>query len=129
MMITLYLVEILIGVYTIIYQAYGDRNDIFVVSEELSVIVICIFYFYEQMNNPEVTFLYESKEFWVIMAFFFYTTSTLFLFICLNGLPEDKKMEYYAIGQIGNIVKNILLVVGLIKSTTVPALGKLGRKL
>lgn len=126
-MIALYFLNIAVGAYTSFYPVEGQTNSIFVVSEELSIIVLCIFYFYEQVNNPEVTFLYASKEFWIVLGFFFYTTSTLFLFVSTNQLSKEVQQEFWRISQIGNMIKNILFIVAFIKPLQKMAVGISGR--
>lgn len=127
-MIGLYLLEIGIGIYTSIHVVNEQANVIFLVSEEMAISLLCILYFYEQVNNPQITFLYDSKEFWIILSFFFYTTSTLFLFLFTNLLPVDKRQEFWTISMVGNITKNLLFIVAFIKSPPVPIVGKLRRK-
>lgn len=126
--IGLYLLEIFIGVYTFVAFTGEKHNDVFLVSEELAIIVLCTLYFYEQVNNPKVTFLYESKQFWVIIAFFFYTASTLFLFLSESILPTEQRDQIWLISQIGNIIKNLLFVIAFVKSPRGSTLGKPGRK-
>jgi hypothetical protein len=89
----------------------------FAAVEEASIILLCIFYYYEQLNNPAVTFIYELKEFWPVTAFFFVTVSTLFLFIASSILGSMG--GFWSISQTALTIKSALLVVGLLRRPTI----------
>ena len=84
----------------------------FAAIEEASIILLCIFYYYEQLNNPEVTFIYELKEFWPVTAYFFLTVSTLFLFIAASILGASIG-DYWPINQTATTIKCLILLIGL----------------
>jgi hypothetical protein len=84
----------------------------FAAIEEASIILSCIFYYYEQLNNPEVTFVYELKEFWPVTAYFFLTVSTLFLFIAASILGASIG-DYWPINQFATTIKCMILLIGL----------------
>jgi len=58
--------------------------------EAILVIIYCIFLLYEQINDPSVVFVYDNKKFWVIIAFFLYFSSTLFLFLFAGNLTKKE---------------------------------------
>jgi hypothetical protein len=84
----------------------------FAAVEEASIIILCVFYYYEQLNNPEVTFIYELKEFWIITAFFSVTVSTLFLLISSSILGAEMS-DYWLISQVATLIKYFLLIIAL----------------
>ena len=94
----------------------------FAAVEEALIIILCIFYYYEQLNNPEVTFIYELKEFWIITAFFSVTVSTLFLLISSSILGAEMS-DYWLISQVATLIKHALLIVALTRHP-LPVLAK-----
>ncbi len=50
------------------------------------VILYAILFFYERPKDPSISYIYYSKEFWIIIAFLFTCPSTLFL-VHLCGQP------------------------------------------
>lgn len=85
----------------------------FASAEEFSIIVLCIVYFYEVLNNPDITFIYETKEFWIITAFFFVSVATLTLFV--SGSLLVTKTNYWPISMTATILKNFMLVIALFR--------------
>jgi hypothetical protein len=77
--------------------------------EAILVILYCVLFFYEQLRSPEISFVYSSKKFWVIVAFLIYLSATLFLFISTAYLSEAERKEYWPILLIANIIKNLLI--------------------
>jgi hypothetical protein len=78
------------------------------------VILFCIFFFAEEIRNPEVSFIYSSKVFWVTTAVLIYLAATLFLFISAPYFTEEQMDSYWSINFISNILKNILLSIAFI---------------
>lgn len=82
--------------------------------ESVLVILFCIFFFAEEIRNPEVSFIYSSKAFWVTTAVLLYLAATLFLFISAPYFTAEEKDSYWSINFISNILKNILLSIAFI---------------
>jgi hypothetical protein len=79
--------------------------------ECILVIIFCVSFFYEQINNTEVSFVYASKKFWIIVAILIYLSATLFLFISSMYLTLEERREYWFINSISNFLKNVLLSI------------------
>jgi len=79
--------------------------------EAILIIIFCIFFFYEQINNPEVSFIYSSKKFWVATAFLIYLSGTLFLFIYSSNLSVEDQESYWPINFVFNILKNLFIAL------------------
>jgi hypothetical protein len=82
--------------------------------EAVIIILYCILLLYEQINNPEVLFVYTTKKFWVTIAFFLYFSSTLFLFIYARNFTITEYAKYWNINNFFEILKNILFSVSFI---------------
>lgn len=79
--------------------------------ESILLIIYCIIFLYEQINDSQISFIYYSKRFWIIIAFFIYFSSTLFLFIYAANLTPGQHKNYWGINFIFNILKNVLFSV------------------
>ena len=98
-----------------IYNVLSTKDYIFdsfpASIEAILIIIFCIFFFYEQINNPEISFIYSSKKFWIATAFLIYLSGTLFLFIYASNLSDEEYNFYWPINFIFNILKNILIAL------------------
>jgi hypothetical protein len=82
--------------------------------EAILIISYCILLLYEQINDPKVIFVYNTKIFWVTIAFFLYFSSTLFLFLYARNFTQSEHDKYWAINNFFEFLKNILLSVSFI---------------
>lgn len=82
--------------------------------EAVLVISYCILLLYEQIKDPNIVFVYNTKKFWVIIAFFLYFSSTLFLFVYAGSLSEQQHSTYWMINNFFEMLKNILFCVSFI---------------
>ena len=82
--------------------------------EALITIAYCILLLYEQIKDPKIIFAYNTKKFWVIIAFFLYFSATLFLFVITFSLSEEQRQSYWPINNFFEILKNILFCVSFI---------------
>ena len=87
--------------------------------EAIIIISYCILLLYEQINNPEVLFVYNTKKFWITIAFFLYFSSTLFLFLYARSFTQEQIDKYWTINNLFEILKNILFSVSFIMKKTV----------
>ena len=82
--------------------------------EGLLVITYCILLLYEQIKDPNVIFVYNTKKFWVIIAFFLYFSATLFLFVFTSTMSEEERRRYWPINNLFEILKNVLFCISFI---------------
>lgn len=84
--------------------------------EAILIIIISIFYLFEQIKNPKVFFIYTLDKFWIVTSLLLYHTGTLFLFIYSAPFFTDPWFDqYYAL--INNsllFVKNVIFAIGLL---------------
>lgn len=77
---------------------------------------MCIYYFFDQLKQPNTLLIYSSISFWIIIAFLIYLSGTFFLFLYADDTRVDKafRMQYYLINSSFYIFKNILLGVAML---------------
>jgi hypothetical protein len=79
--------------------------------ESILLIIYIIIYLYGQIKDPSVMFVYQTKKFWIVIAFFIYFSSTLFLFIYAATFTNQEHKSYWYINNIFDIIKNILFCI------------------
>jgi hypothetical protein len=99
------------AIYSLNYNNKFEFDSLPASTECILVILYSILYFYEQMNNPVESFIYSSKNFWIIVGFFVYLASTLFLFIVAAYMSIADMEKFWFINFIANISKNILFAI------------------
>jgi len=82
--------------------------------EAFLIIVYCIYYFYSQLNKPQVSFIYSTFHFWIAIGIFIYVAGTFFLFVQYSILSEKEIRSFWIINLISNILKNILFSISFI---------------
>ncbi len=80
----------------------------------LLIIIFCIFYFYEKLNEPQLQFIYSEFHFWIILGFLIYLSATLFLYVYVTSLPELIARKFWVINSFSNILKNVLFSIAII---------------
>jgi hypothetical protein len=79
--------------------------------EAILIVLFCMFYLFDQMNKPQVFFIYQEPNFWFVVAFILYFSGTLFLFTQASNMDEEARESYWNINYFLNITKNILFAV------------------
>ncbi|NII27118.1 hypothetical protein HB364_18665 [Pseudoflavitalea sp. X16] len=82
--------------------------------ESILIIIFCVIFFFEQIRDMEVSFIYSSKTFWIIVAILIYMAATFFLFISAEFVSQQERRSYWFINSISNILKNVLLAIAFI---------------
>lgn len=98
---------------------YTSNFDSLTAPIESILIIICsILYFYEQLNSPKITFIYASKNFWIVAGIMMYLSAGLFLFVAASQITKDDMKRFWPINYSANIIKNILFAIAFSISTT-----------
>ncbi|WP_315817569.1 hypothetical protein [Paraflavitalea speifideaquila] len=82
--------------------------------ESILIIIFCVCFFFEQIRDMEVSFVYSSKTFWIIVAILIYMAATFFLFVSTQYFTQEERKAYWFINYISNIIKNLLLATAFI---------------
>jgi hypothetical protein len=84
--------------------------------EAIIIIVFCLYYFYEQLKETSTLLIYETHNFWIIIAFLIFFSGTFFLYIYTENTIKDKTfLNQYAIINSGfYLLKNILFSVAML---------------
>ena len=79
--------------------------------ESILIVSYCIFYLFDQLNKPQIIFIYQEPNFWFIVGFMVYLAGTLFLFIQANNLDSELRKDFWKINLSANTIKNILFAI------------------
>lgn len=72
------------------------------------MIIISVFYFFEQLQNPKALFIYNTFDFWIVTSILIYLAGTFFIFIFSSTMSREEFQTYWFINSIFNIIKNLL---------------------
>ncbi|OJW60485.1 MAG: hypothetical protein BGO55_28390 [Sphingobacteriales bacterium 50-39] len=79
--------------------------------ENVLIIIYSIIFLYGQIKDPSILFVYYTKKFWVVIAFFIYFSATLFLFLYASNFSTQEHKNYWYINNIFDIIKNIFFCI------------------
>jgi hypothetical protein len=102
------------ALYNLIGGHSKDFDSVPASMESILVILYCILFLFEQMRNPEISFIYSTKVFWITTAVLIYLAATLFLFISTLELTLEEREAFWPINFISNILKNVLISIAFI---------------
>ncbi|MCX6314259.1 MAG: hypothetical protein NTX08_05960 [Sphingobacteriales bacterium] len=79
------------------------------------MIFILVYFFFEKIKYDIQTPLYESKAFWIAVAFFIFFSGNFFLLLYSKSMINDLKFreQYVIIYNSFNIFKNLIICVAL----------------
>lgn len=89
--------------------------------ESILIIIFCVTFFFEQMRDMDVPFVYSSKTFWITVAILVYMSATFFLFVSAEFLTQLERQKYWFINLISNLIKNLLLTIAFIMPNHKPS--------
>lgn len=84
--------------------------------ESILIIAMCIYYFFDQLKQPDNPAIYSSFNFWVIISFLIFLSGTFFLNIYADSMHQDKSFlkQYYLINFSFTLLKNILFSIAML---------------
>jgi hypothetical protein len=100
--------------FNIFFQPKYEFDSLQTSIESLILIIFCILFLFEEVNKPQVTFIYASYKFWIILGILVYLAITFFLYSFAASMPLETSQRYWFISNYGNILKNILFAIALL---------------
>ena len=100
-----------IAVINILSKRSASFDSLSASLEASLLILFSIFFLYEQIKDPTIFYIYNSKRFWIIIAFLLYFSSILFLFIYAFTFTSQQHKSYCRINNIFDTIKNLLFTV------------------
>jgi hypothetical protein len=82
--------------------------------ESILILIFASYFFYEQVNNPQVLFIYNDYKFWIITAMMIFLSGSFFIYIFVNQIPKSELSQYWSFIQIFFLLMYILFSIGII---------------
>jgi hypothetical protein len=84
--------------------------------ECIIILGFSMFYFYEQLKNPQSLFLYSTPNFWIVVGFIIFFAGNFFLFIYAQSNSNSKEFDdmFGVINVILAFIENILFLIAFI---------------
>lgn len=108
---------LVIAIGNLIYSYQLKSSEIDSIPLAVSSLILIsgsIIYFFESIQNPDVTFIYSKPSFWVVVGIMIYFSGTFFLFLQYENLSEIDKENFWIINMICFILKNIFFSISFI---------------
>ena len=82
----------------------------------LLILGLCLIYFYNQLKNPDITFIYLHPAFWVTSAFFLFSAGTFFVFWynLIYKYDDTFTYQYVYIHAIIFLIRNIIFSIAFL---------------
>ena len=97
------------------HQYFNVCNTI----ENITVIIFCLIFYYEQIVKTNALDFAEKPLFWVVSAYFIYCAGTFFLFLYIASLSRQDQLRYYnIINYVFTLLRTTLLCIGLLINST-----------
>ena len=101
----------------------GTKNDIdniTITVEYIFLIIYCLFFLFEVLNESSTTIIYSSHRFWIVIGVLIYSTGTFFLFMQSSNMSETAWDRWLVINYIFTTIKNIFFSVAIIIKSSPP---------
>ena len=98
----------------------SDIDSISITVEYILLIIYCLFFFFEELNEPNTTFIYSSHRFWIVVGILIYSTGTFFLFMQSNNLNDEEWNRWLIINYIFTIIKNVFFGIAILIKPSPP---------
>jgi hypothetical protein len=105
---------ILFILFTILFHSKYKFDSVQTSIEAILLIGFCIIFLFEQINQPQISFIYSSYTFWIVVGILIYLAITFFLYVFAASLPFEVAKEYWIINNLASILKNIMFTIAII---------------
>jgi hypothetical protein len=109
--------SILFICFLIFYYAtarFGRLDSVPIGFESILILIYSFYFFYEQINNPNVLFIYNDFRFWITTGIMIYLSGSFFIYIFANQIPDNEFAQYWSFTYLFLGVMNILFSIGIL---------------
>jgi hypothetical protein len=85
-----------------------------ILTTAILIFVYSIFFFYEQVNSPQILLIYLSHKFWIVVGCILYISGTLFVFLYTSDDKNKQNSSLWIINVAFEIVKNLFFSIAFI---------------
>lgn len=78
--------------------------------------LLTLLFFYEQMKEPKLTYLYNDYRFWIILGMLTYLTSSFFIYMYASTISPKElyKMNIWFLTYVFYSFKSIFTCIGIL---------------
>jgi hypothetical protein len=87
--------------------------DDVVIFEYISILLLALYYYFEQIIEVNSGILYFEQRFWIVSAYLVYVAGTFFLLLYLPSSSHEDSQTYYLINYPFVIIRTLLLTVAM----------------
>jgi len=95
--------------------------------EYILIIIYCLLYFFEKINDPATTLVYSFYTFWIIVGILIYATGTFFFFMQSKEMSDEEWNKWLIINIIFTIIKNLFFSIAITMKKKVHGQNNLNR--
>jgi hypothetical protein len=98
-------------------QSKAEYFDSIPTAVECIILMGCaVYYFYEQMKQPNSLFLYNTPIFWIVVGIMLFFAGSFFIFIYAqsNSNSPEFKLTFKLISAILTFIENILFLIAFL---------------
>ena len=88
-------------------------DSVSITIENIAIIIFTLFYFYEEINDPNTTFIYTTAQFWVIAGILIYSAGTFFFFLYADSISDEEWDKFSLINFVFTIIKNTCFAIAV----------------
>ena len=93
---------------------FKKLDSISIGAETLILLIVAIYFFYEQFRDLSTLYIYNHYCFWLAIGVLIYLCGSFFLFIYGDKITENEKEKFWFFTYIVEIIKNISFAVAVI---------------
>jgi hypothetical protein len=93
---------------------YDRYDSIPIAAETLILLIVSIYFFYEQFKDTSTLYIYHQYSFWLTIGILVYLCGSLFIFALAEQMSPAQITEFWYWTYIVEIIKNILFTVGIL---------------
>lgn len=105
---------IVFSVFQFLKSIGNNIDSISITVEYILLIIYCLFYFFDELMEPNATFIYATYKFWILVGILIYSTGTFFLFLQSDDLTPEEWNKWSIINHLCTIVKALFFSIAVV---------------
>jgi len=82
--------------------------------ETILILIYSFYYLYEQINDTNNLFIYNTYPFWVVTGIMIYLAGSFFIYVFASHVNKETLMKYWFLTNVFYVVKNILFAIAIL---------------
>jgi hypothetical protein len=82
--------------------------------ESILILIFSSYFFYEEISNPQLLFIYNDYKFWIIAGIMIYISGSFFIYILANQMSKDERSVYLSFTYVFQGVMNLFFAIGIL---------------